>query len=42
MKISDTYIFLKQPHILPTPPFLLEKSEPPLFGKFQKIKLPPL
>ena len=31
MKISDTLPFLKQPPILPTPPFLWEKSEPPLF-----------
>ena len=30
---SDTPLFLKQPPILPTPPFLWEKSEPPFSKK---------
>ena len=29
MSISDTPLFLKQLPILPTPPFLWEKSDPP-------------
>ena len=35
MKKSDTP-FLKEPPILPTPPFLWEKSEPPIFSKISK------
>ena len=38
MKISDTSLILTQPPILPTHPFLWEKSDtsPPIF--FQKLK----
>ena len=33
-------LFLKQPPILPTLPFLWEKSDaPPLFRKFRKLKV---
>ena len=39
MKISDSS-FSEQRSILPTPRFLLEKSEPPFWGKFQKLNLP--
>ena len=40
-KISDTSPFLKQPPILPRPPFLWEKSEPhPLLEKFRKLNSP--
>ena len=38
MKISDTPLFKITPPILPTPPFLWKKSEPPFFRKFQKLK----
>ena len=42
MKISDTPFFKATTPILPTPPFLWEKSEPSLFfWKFQKLT-PPL
>ena len=33
MKIRDTHLSLKQPPILPTPPFLREKSDPHPFGE---------
>ena len=36
MKISDIPTFFKKNPILPTPPFLWKKSEPPLF--FQKFE----
>ena len=47
MKISDTSpLFVKTtPSVLPTPPFLAEKSEaPPSFGKLRKLNspLPPI
>ena len=48
MKITDTSSFLKQPPILPTPPFLREKSQllhPPspftFLQKFRKLNPPP-
>ena len=41
MKISNSPTFLKQPPILPTPPFLWEKSESPHFWKLQKLNPPP-
>ena len=42
MKISDTPSFLKKTRILPTPPFLWEKSETPsplpsFFENFEKL-----
>ena len=42
MKISDTHLFKNKSPILATPPFLWEKSEPPLFSKIFKTQPPSL
>ena len=40
VKISDTTTFLVHPRILPTPPFLWEKFEPPFWENFKNLNLP--
>ena len=44
MKKSNIPFLKKKPFILPNPPCIWEKSEPPLFfpPKFQKLNPPPL
>ena len=41
MKVSDTNLCLIQPHILPIPSFLWEKSEPSFFEHFENSTLHP-